>query len=539
MAIDVDHLVIGSGLAGLSAALRLAGDGKVLVVTKRRAGDNSTAYAQGGIASVMSSDDSFERHVEDTLAAGAGLCEEGAVRSVVQDGPHAVERLVSFGVHFDQTGDHYDLAREGGHTARRILHARDTTGREIDRALRERVQQTPGIELWSDHVVVDLITLKKLGRGNHDRCVGAYILDARNGEVITVRAKTTLLATGGSGKVYLYTSNPDVATGDGVAMAFRAGAHIANMEFMQFHPTCLYHPRAKSFLISEALRGEGGILRLIDGTPLMRDVHPMADLAPRDIVARAIDRDMKRSGDDYVTLDMTGLDPAFVATRFPHIHTACLALGIDMTKTPIPVVPAAHYLCGGVKTDLQGSTTLAGLWAAGETACTGLHGANRLASNGLLEAAVMGERASSGMAAYAREVSSDVPVPEWDLGSASDVDEAVVVSHNWDELRRTMWNYVGIVRSDKRLQRAMTRVLMLDEEIREYYWNVRLTYDLLELRNLATVARLMVASAQHRRESRGLHYNIDTPTSSDAWRRQTLLRRGPRGSILWEDSSPS
>lgn len=525
---DTDFLVIGSGLAGLNAALRLSAFGRVLVATKRQLTESNTAYAQGGIAAVVAQDDSLEAHLADTLTAGAGLCRPDVVRSVVADGKQAIERLVSLGVHFDEHDGHFDLGREGGHSARRILHAKDFTGQEVERALVDAVGRIANITLLPDHIAVDLITLKKLGRSNSDRCVGAYVLDNRANEVDTVRAKATLLATGGAGKVYLYTSNPDVATGDGVAMAFRAGAKIANMEFFQFHPTVLYHPHAKSFLVSEALRGEGGVLRRRNGSRLMQGVHPLEDLAPRDVVARAIDQDLKRTGEDYVTLDMTHKDPAFLASRFPNIHTACLGFGIDMTKVPIPVVPAAHYMCGGVVTDLTGATDLPGLYAAGETACTGLHGANRLASNSLLEAAVFSDRAAVAMHDFGKGVSLDVALPEWDPGKAADPDEMVVVSHNWDELRRTMWNYVGIVRSDRRLDRAQARIELLRQEIDEYYWNFKLTHDLIELRNLVTVAHLIVACAKHRRESRGLHFNTDFRETVERLAEDTVLRRGIR-----------
>ncbi|MBI5510468.1 MAG: L-aspartate oxidase [Deltaproteobacteria bacterium] len=537
---DTDFLVIGSGLAGLNAALRLAAHGRVTVITKRQLSDSNTAFAQGGIAAVVAQDDTLEAHVADTLQAGAGLCREDVVRAVVADGRKAIARLVELGVRFDVQNGAYDLGREGGHSARRILHAKDLTGREICRALVDAVQQHDNITLLADHIAVDLITLRKLGRGREDRCVGAYVLNTREQRVDTLRAKATLLATGGAGKVYLYTSNPDVATGDGVAMAFRAGARIANMEFFQFHPTVLFHPHAKSFLVSEALRGEGGVLRRRDGSRLMQGVHPLEDLAPRDIVARAIDQDLKRTGEDYVTLDMTAKDPAFLLARFPNIHTACLALGIDMTKVPIPVVPAAHYMCGGVVTDLAGATDLPGLYAAGETACTGLHGANRLASNSLLEAAVFSDRAAAAMAAGVRETEAALALPEWDPGRAADPDEMVVVSHNWDELRRTMWNYVGIVRSDRRLERAMARIELLREEIDDYYWNFKLTHDLVELRNLVTVAHLIVASARARRESRGLHYNTATPELSHKPPHDTVIRRGTRGALqLAEPDSTS
>jgi L-aspartate oxidase len=536
MPLDVDYLVIGSGLAGLSAALRLAESGKVAVVTKRGIGDSATAWAQGGIASVMSDDDSFDAHVKDTLEAGAGLCRDDVVRSIVGDGPRAIERLVGLGVRFDRGDDGFDLTREGGHSARRILHARDLTGLAIARALEQRAMREPRIRILQHHIAVDLITGRRVGLpGGKDRCLGAYVLDTEGGVVETIRAQATLLASGGAGKVYLYTSNPDVATGDGVAMAFRAGAAIANMEFFQFHPTCLYHPQAKSFLISEALRGEGGVLRRRDGTAFMKSVHPLGDLAPRDIVARAIDLELKRSGDDYVQLDMTGRDPAFIASRFPNIYTACLALGIDITKSPIPVVPAAHYMCGGVLTTPSGATDVPGLWAAGETACTGLHGANRLASNSLLEGAVVSERAAVEMTRFARDVSGAESIPDWDPGNAVDPEEMVMVSHNWDELRRAMSSYVGIVRTDKRLARAAARIQLLQDEIDEYYWNFKLQNDLVELRNLALVAQLIVASAQHRRESRGLHHNLDLPELDERWKKDTVVRRGPGKAMIFAD----
>jgi L-aspartate oxidase len=540
---DVDYLIIGSGLAGLNAALLLSEHGQVLVVTKRQIADSATAWAQGGIAGVLPepesfdehSADTFDAHVRDTLIAGAGLCHENVVREVVSDAPQAIERLVKLGVTFDKQGKTFHLTREAGHSARRILHSQDLTGREIMRALQAQCETNTRIRFLTDHIAVDLITLRKLGVSAHDRCLGAYALNTKSGDVVTLRAKATLLATGGSGKVYLYTSNPDIATGDGVAMAFRAGAAIANMEFFQFHPTCLYNPKAKSFLISEALRGEGGVLRNINGTPFMAALHPQADLAPRDIVARAIDQQMKRSGDDYVLLDMTAFDPTFIHKRFPNIHAACLELGIDMTQNPIPVVPAAHYQCGGVRTDMQARTDVPGLWAAGEVGCTGLHGANRLASNSLLEAAVMSNRAAQDMVAFGAELSLDVVVPEWDSGNAADPDEMVVVSHNWDELRRAMWSYVGIVRSDRRLQRALERISMLQEEIREYYWDFKLTSDLVEMRNLLTTAHLIVECAQHRRESRGLHYNLNTPEANDTWRHDTIVRKGVHHKLHWED----
>lgn len=533
--IQTDFLVIGGGLAGLRAALLLAKSAKVVLLSKRPIQESATAYAQGGIASVMSTHDSFNAHVQDTLEAGAGLCHRDVVESIVTDGPKAIETLTALGVSFDQHDGTYDLTREGGHSERRILHSQDVTGREIVRALYEGATRESNIRIFDNQLAIDLIVSAKLQKGGANRCLGAYVFDTQTAEVHTIRARATLLATGGAGKVYLYTSNPDAATGDGVAMAFRAGATISNMEFFQFHPTVLFHAQSKSFLISEALRGEGGILRRRDGTALMHGKHPLADLAPRDVVARAIDEELKKSGADYVVLDMTHRDPAFLAARFPNIHAACLALGIDMTKVAIPVVPAAHYMCGGVRSDLQGRTDVLGLYVAGESACTGLHGANRLASNSLLEAAVMSERAAK-QALNELDTGNEMPIPDWDPGKAENPDEMVVVSHNWDELRRTMWNYVGIVRSDKRLLRAQHRIELLQREIHEFYWNFKLTADLIELRNLATVASLIVASAQTRRESRGLHYNIDVPNLHKDWRRDTLAHRGKGGKVVVEQA---
>ncbi len=514
---DVDFLVIGSGIAGLSVALDVAEHGRVLVVTKRALTEANTRYAQGGMSSVLAEDDSFDAHVADTLTAGAGLCKPEVVRLCVEEGPAAVRRLVERGVVFDRNADgEYDLGREGGHSKRRVLHAGDITGREIARALDTAARAHSNITCLEHHHAIDLITSSKhLQRGGPNRCHGAYVLDVSGERVVAARARTTVLASGGAGKVYRYTSNPDVATGDGVAMAYRAGARVANLEFFQFHPTCLFHPGANSFLISEALRGEGGELRTIEGVAFMKDQHELGSLAPRDIVARAIDGELKTSGADHVLLDMTELDPEFLVERFPNIHARCLELGIDMRTDPIPVVPAAHYLCGGVTTDTEGRTNVAGLYAIGEVACTGLHGANRLASNSLLEGAVFARRA----AAAAIEDFTDAPtceLPAWDPGDARPPDEAVVITQNWAEVRQLMWNYVGIVRSDRRLARARRRIDLLREEIHEYYWNYHPTSDLLELRNLALVAELMIRSAQRRKESRGLHYTIDHPARSDA-----------------------
>lgn len=514
MRIETDFLVIGSGIAGLSFALQAAKNGKVAIVTKRDISESATKYAQGGIATVYSAEDSFDAHVEDTLVAGAGLCREDVVRMVVEEGPQTIRNLIEWGVKFTTKGDDYDLTREGGHSARRILHAEDITGREIERALVEAVRQHPNISIYEYHIAIDLITAAKVDGvpSEQNRCRGAYVLDIKNETVRTFSSTITLLASGGAGKVYLYTCNPDVASGDGVAMAYRAGATIANMEFMQFHPTTLFHPLAKSFLISEAVRGEGAILRRRDGVAFMEKYHKLKDLAPRDIVARAIDNEMKTSGDDCVYLDITHEPADFVRSRFPNIYQTCMEFGLDMTKEWLPVVPAAHYLCGGVNVNTNAETDVPGLYAIGETAGTGLHGANRLASNSLLEAAVYAGRAHKHASAALKMVQHDhSSIPEWDSRTATNSDENVVVSQNWDEIRRFMWNYVGIVRSDKRLERAMHRINLIQSEIQDYYWNFNITSDLVELRNIATVAELIVTCAQMRKESRGLHYNIDYP----------------------------
>jgi L-aspartate oxidase len=518
-----DVLIVGSGLAGLSAALHLAPTHRVAVLTKRAMSDGSSGWAQGGIAAVIDKGDSFESHVDDTLVAGAGLSDLAATRFVVEHAPESIAWLRRLGVPFSQEDGHLHLTREGGHSARRIVHATDATGAAVQRTLIEQVRNTPNIEVFERHMLVDLITSRKLGLspGDPPACLGLYALDEATDEVITFRAAHTILATGGAGKVYLYTTNPDTATGDGIAAAWRAGCRVTNMEFIQFHPTCLYHPLVKSFLITEAVRGEGGRLLLADGTRFMPQHDPRAELAPRDVVARAIDFEMKKHGLDCVYLDISHQPEAFIREHFPNIQARCLELGIDITREPIPVVPAAHYTCGGIHTDLSGRTDLAGLHAIGETAYTGLHGANRLASNSLVECMVFARSASHDiLATPSREPAA---LPAWDESRVTDADEAVVISHNWDELRRFMWDYVGIVRTNKRLERAAHRIRLLQEEIQEFYANFHVTRDLLELRNLVTVADLIVKSAQARHESRGLHFSRDYPHTSDSAHPTTLL----------------
>ncbi len=525
MRMQSDYLVLGSGISGLTFALEAARHGDVAVVTKRGIADTNTNWAQGGIAAVMDPDDSFEAHAQDTLEVGYGLSKKSIVDLVVEGGPDRIRELIELGARFDaKTGEtELDLTREGGHTARRVVHAGDITGREVQRVLVEATLAHPNIRVYEHHMAVDLIELSKFG-GPH-QVAGAYVLEESKGEVHTFVSRTTVLATGGAGKVYLYTSNPDVATGDGVAMAYRAGALLANMEFFQFHPTALFHPKAKSFLISEALRGEGGVLRLESGEAFMERHHPMKDLAPRDVVARTIDYEMKRTGAECVYLDMSAKPDAYLKDRFPNIHETCLRYGIDMTREPIPVVPAAHYMCGGVVVNENGATKVPGLWAIGEVTCTGLHGANRLASNSLLEGLVYGKRAALALKDVRQQHRLAEP-PDWDVGSAVPSDEAVVVTQNWDEIRRFMWNYVGIVRSDRRLRRAARRVALLKDEIREYYWEHLVTRDLLELRNIADVAEMIIACATTRRESRGLHYTIDHPEARPEYAKDTLIVHG-------------
>ncbi len=571
--LEADFLVLGSGIAGLSLAIRLSELGTVSLVSKKEFLEGSTLYAQGGIAAVTSPEDSIEQHVQDTLRAGAGLCREDIVRGVVQEGPARVRELIDWGMAFtreDQDQERpYELGLEGGHSRRRVLHAGDYTGSEIAKTLLKQAQSCQTIGFYDYHIAIDLITTAKLGgsppsrhpgesRGPSDqdrthgsrleacrddgiaevRCLGAYVLDTRGGAVKTFLGRRgTFLATGGAGKVYLYTSNPDVASGDGIAMAYRAGARIANLEFVQFHPTCLYHPEAKSFLISEAVRGEGGILKLQTGDAFMERYHPDKELAPRDIVARAIDSELKKSGAPYVFLDIRHKGASFIKKRFPNIYKQCLHYGIDITRDMIPVVPAAHYFCGGVQTDDVGRTSLPGLWAIGEVSCTGLHGANRLASNSLLEGLVFAHRAFEQLRSEVRGPRSDVgrrtsdgritrDVPSWNPGNARNPNEQVVITQCWDEIRRLMWNYVGIVRADERLARAWRRLQLLQEEIRDYYWNFMITQDLIELRNIAMVGELVVRSAMARKESRGLHFNLDHPEVDPALgRKDTILEK--------------
>jgi L-aspartate oxidase len=542
MEIRSDFLIIGSGVAGLSFALKVAAFGHVSLVTKKAVMESNTNLAQGGIASVFGSMDSFDLHVQDTLSSGDGLCNGDVVDMVVKDGPDRIQELMDLGVAFNVVQNNiadgappvFDLGREGGHCQNRIVHAKDMTGREIEQGLVHQVRNHENISLYEDHIAIDLITFStRMKRGlitttHEDYCCGAYVLDRKTKQIKSFLSKITLLATGGAGKVYLYTSNPDIATGDGIAMAYRAGATVADLEFVQFHPTCLFHPDAKNFLISEAVRGEGGILIDAAGNRFMEKYDDLMELACRDVVARAIDSELKKTGADSVFLDISHKDAGFIETRFPNLHEKCLSFGIDMTRDPVPVVPAAHYMCGGVATDMFGRTDIHRLYAVGETACTGLHGANRLASNSLLEALVYADKAAKQAIhdVSTANFNSSLELLPWDDVGTTDSDETIMVSHNWDEIRRCMWNYVGIVRSDKRLARAKRRIENIQNEIKEYYWNFKVDPDLVELRNIATVAELIIRCALHRKESRGLHYNIAYPERDDRrWKKDTVIRR--------------
>jgi len=539
--IQTDFLVIGSGVAGLTFALKAADFGEVVLITKKGIMDSNTTQAQGGIASVFSQVDSFDLHIQDTLASGDGLCNREVVENVVKSGPDRIRELIDLGVRFNLKEEqrysgalNFDLGREGGHSQKRIVHAQDMTGLELEKILVAHVREHERIRVIENHIAIDLITCStRMKRGlvttTHEAfCCGAYVLDRFTHQVHTFEARITLLATGGAGKVYLYTSNPDIATGDGIAMGYRAGATVANLEFVQFHPTCLYHPDAKNFLISEAVRGEGGILIDSAGHAFMEKYDPQKDLACRDVVARAIDTELKKSGDDSVYLDISHKKPEFIKSRFPNLYQKCLSFGLDMTAVPIPVVPAAHYMCGGVSTDICGRTDIHRLYAIGETACTGLHGANRLASNSLIEALVYADSAAEQAVKdlQTMDFRATPDAPNWDEVGTTHGDELIMVTQNWDEIRRFMWNYVGIVRSDKRLNRARRRIEIIQSEIQEYYWDFKVSADLIELRNIAMVAELIIKCAMHRKESRGLHYNIEYSFRDDErWKKDTVIRR--------------
>ncbi len=528
-----DVIVIGSGAAGLTLALTLAPKARVALIAKKALTNTATLRAQGGIAAVLNHDDSPELHAQDTIDAGVSLCDEEIVRFAVKQGPSSIQWLIDQGVAFTRdspNNSRYHLTREGGHSRRRVIHSADATGRELETTLAQLARVDPNIDIFEDHIAIDLITGNKLGI-KANRCLGVYVLNTKNNQVLTFSAKSTALATGGAGKVYLYTSNPDIATGDGIAMAWRAGCRIANMEFIQFHPTCLFHPDAKSFLITEAIRGEGGKLLLPDRTPFMQKFDSRGELAPRDIVARAIDHEMKRLGSDFVYLDISHKPTDFILQHFPTVHARCLKFGFDITSEPIPVVPAAHYICGGIMTDSSGRTDIKGLYALGETAFTGMHGANRMASNSLLECIVFARTTSEEILATLAQIAPPKPLPTWDESQVSDSDEQVVIAHDWHELRRFMWNYVGIERSNKRLQRAKNRIDLLQKEINEYYSRFRISSNLIELRNLSLVAELIIRSASQRKESRGLHFNINYPTLDNT--------QPPRNTVLQpENYSP-
>ena len=529
---QADVLIVGSGIAGLRLALALPENISIMLVTKRQLVNSNTRWAQGGIAAAWQEGDSWQDHVQDTLIAGAGLCRREVVEYVARQAKTRVQELIDLGVQFDKlegSDSQYSLHREGGHSARRILHSKDLTGAEIMRALIETIQKRDNIHIYEEWMVIDLITKGWLARLNNDlppspdRVLGAYALDTASGEIDVFAAKVVALCTGGAGKVYLYTSNPDIASGDGIAMGWRAGAAIANMEFVQFHPTCLFHPQARNFLISEALRGDGGKLILKNGERFMLRYDERAELAPRDIVARSIDAELKKSGDDCVFLDMRHMSKQELEHKFPNIYRGCFKLGIDISTEPIPVVPAAHYFCGGLVTDLNAETSVRNLFAIGEVSCSGLHGANRLASNSLLEAAVFSVNAACAIQARLPDIPEPPALPSWDYDQATDPDEQVIIAQVWDEIRRFMWNYVGIVRTNRRLLRARKRLELVQEEIRTYYWDFKLIGDLIELRNLATVAELVVECALRRRESRGLHYTLDHPNLNSRFLQDTVM----------------
>ena len=538
--IEYDFVVVGTGVSGLSFALEASKYGSVAVITKRASENSNTTWAQGGICCVADDEDSFESHIADTVDAGAGLCDHDIVKTIVESAPSAIEKMVNIGVQFDRNSSgRYELGKEGGHSQRRILHSKDTTGKEISENLIYSAKQSENIEIFEHHFAIDIITTEKLGVSGTNEVAGIYVLNESTGEILTFRSDKVVLCTGGCGRVYLYTTNPNIATGDGLAMAYRAGAEISNMEFIQFHPTCLYHHELKNFLISEAVRGEGGKLIGKDGNEFMHKYDPRGSLAPRDIVARAIDHEIKKTGQPCVYVDIRHKSREYIEERFPNIYKTCLSVNIDPAIDPIPVVPAAHYQCGGVKTDVDGKTSINGLYAIGEVACTGLHGANRLASNSLLEGAVMAFRAVENINTENkknRPKNKNLIIPDWTSGEAEDVDELVVIYHNWDEIRRLMGDYVSIVRTNKRLKRAATRLLNLRKEVQEFYWNFKICSELLELRNLVDTASLVVDCAQRRKESRGLHYTLDFPDTMDSKEAHNTITKFDRNSNASSES---